>query len=417
MKKWMVTTLLVALVLLLVSPAIPAEKVVLEWVTCCAQPERWEAFQTIANRYMETHPNVEIQWSYPGATYHDTLKTRYAAGEGPDIAWNGTDILHYHQLVLPLNDLVAKSKDVAEINPVILKWAQFEGMQVGLPYGATSSAFFYNKDIFDKFGYEYPTRDWTFDTVIAAARRMTVANPDGTIAQYGVGQMHREWDRWWAMTWGGDFYTPDGRRTAVNNPVSIAALQWYADHWNSKFVPFTGPGNTDQTMFNGGVAMNAINIIELAKMKANTSINWDVQIMPAFVHDGQYYRNAQVTIETWMISRNTKYPQEAKEFVAYLFSEEAMRIIAQAGFIIPSQTRAAVNFYSVEPPPANLGAFFEGVNYAKADHRLHPASAEINSYINPLISDIFNLVAPARQIVPEMEKGVNTILDEYFSRR
>ena len=46
-----------------------------------------------------------------------------------------------------------------------------DGSTYGIPVGFTTHCLFYNKDIFDEAGVEYPTEDWTWDDLQEAARR------------------------------------------------------------------------------------------------------------------------------------------------------------------------------------------------------------------------------------------------------
>ena len=95
----------------------------------------------------------------------------------PDIyaGWNGnlpqimdmelaTDILPYaEKLGSDLNRIVRR----------VLASATVDGKLYGMPYAQQFNALYYNKDIFDTFGVEYPQDGMTWQETIELARKVT----------------------------------------------------------------------------------------------------------------------------------------------------------------------------------------------------------------------------------------------------
>ena len=50
---------------------------------------------------------------------------------------------------------------------------------------------YFNKRMFDEAGVAYPTDDWTYDDMLAAAEKLTIKAPDGTTTQ----ELHLDGDR------------------------------------------------------------------------------------------------------------------------------------------------------------------------------------------------------------------------------
>ena len=48
-----------------------------------------------------------------------------------------------------------------------------DGSIYGIPVGFTTHCLFYNKDIFDEAGIDYPTADWTWDDLQKAAKTIS----------------------------------------------------------------------------------------------------------------------------------------------------------------------------------------------------------------------------------------------------
>ncbi|MCJ7840151.1 extracellular solute-binding protein [Lederbergia sp. NSJ-179] len=78
-------------------------------------------------------------------------------------------------MIYPLDDLIAKSDfNLEDLNLVSFAHSYDpEGRLIGLPDGVGFKALFYNKDIFDLFGVEYPTGEITWDEGMELAKQMT----------------------------------------------------------------------------------------------------------------------------------------------------------------------------------------------------------------------------------------------------
>lgn len=88
--------------------------------------------------------------------------------------------------------------------------------------------FAYNKDLFDKAGLPYPSAkagEYTWDDMIADAKKLTVANDRGKIDTFGVAGYSTE-SAVWAN--GGDW--TDGKGTiTIDTPEFAQAMQFVAD--------------------------------------------------------------------------------------------------------------------------------------------------------------------------------------------
>ncbi len=80
--------------------------------------------------------------------------------------------------------------------PALLESASYDGSVYGFPRDIGFSVLYYNKDLFDAAGVEYPTEEWTWDDLTAAAEALTVVDANGRVTQYGLameGGKYAEW--------------------------------------------------------------------------------------------------------------------------------------------------------------------------------------------------------------------------------
>lgn len=95
-------------------------------------------------------------------------------------------------LLTDLTPLVERDNvDLSAFIPEVLAIYASEGKQWGFPFLTTGSYVFYNMDLFDAAGVEYPPTDWedkswTWDAMVDKAKQLTQNYDDPTNATYGL---------------------------------------------------------------------------------------------------------------------------------------------------------------------------------------------------------------------------------------
>lgn len=130
------------------------------------------------NKLRERFPNYTIDYVMQAGS--KTLPELIAAGGVVDIIITSdafTPIfITPHELQYDITPLVkAFGTDLNQFEPstVELQRAIAGGALWGLPFGINSGSLLYNKDIFDKFGVDYPRDGMTWDEIYTLARTMT----------------------------------------------------------------------------------------------------------------------------------------------------------------------------------------------------------------------------------------------------
>ena len=171
-----------------------------------------EVMQRIVDNYNESNQlNVEIQMERVSwDTLYQQLATSLPVGDGPDITAFATErIGEYAEsgAIKPIDELYSSKKvDAAKIPAVFNENLQYNGNYYGVPLNIASLVMYYNKDIFDKAGVEYPNENWTWTDLEDAALKLT-KDIDGE-HQYGFGMAtNNTIPMWPIMIWagGGDY--------------------------------------------------------------------------------------------------------------------------------------------------------------------------------------------------------------------
>jgi ABC-type glycerol-3-phosphate transport system substrate-binding protein len=139
----------------------------------------WETFVTkLKHKY--PHITLEVIKPTPGQFIENLI----SAGTVPDLvmSWNGaTGKFEALDLLEDLTPLLKKHNlPVDRFEPVTIQAIKDSGIGelVALPYFLNTNALYYNKDLFDKFGVEYPMDGMTWEDVIEVAKKVT-RNVDG----------------------------------------------------------------------------------------------------------------------------------------------------------------------------------------------------------------------------------------------
>lgn len=286
----------------------------------------------------------------PWSEYWQKLQTQTASGTMPDV-WNyvpgfGQEWLE-NGLLLPIDQYVeASDMDLADFIPGMLDFMRYEGNLYGLPYDMSGHILFFNKELFDQAGLDYPTEEWTFADVRAAAETIVseVESVEGERV-YGFGNyMNSSWSSaGYYKSFGGDFVTPD-LEVEIDSQGSIDALQYFVDLRNDGLAPpptEAGIGDTAGGQFITWLTGRSAMILDgpWAIPTYVDTVEFDFDVVP--VPAGPAQRAPSLLGGTFVIDKDTDYPQEAFEFLAFITSESQLEtIVAESGAGIPGRQSA-----------------------------------------------------------------------------
>lgn len=230
----------------------------------------------------------------------------------------------------------------------------------GLPRDVSAFAIYYNQDLFDEAGLDYPETGWTWDDFAEAATEIDSLSDEIT----GFG-MDAWWGPWgyWVNAAGSGFFNEDFTACGLNNDATAEGLSFITGLMNDGAAvawgdPSEGPFLAGQL----GMYMNGR--WATPGMIANADFNWNAAPLPIgpsgeatnWLFWGAYVVNA-----------NTEHPEEAWELATRLTSAEVQGQIASLGANIPSRsTDAAIELFLNTLPDSGVNnqAFVDGTTAA-----------------------------------------------------
>jgi multiple sugar transport system substrate-binding protein len=231
-------------------------------------------------------------------------------------------------------------------------------------------ALYYNKDLFDAFGVDYPDDSWDHDDYLAAMKRLTHdRDGDGKTDLWGS-MIDISWDRIQVHIngWGGHLVDPeDATRCLMAEPKALQAMEWIrARIWDDKVMPtFLDVQNleTRQAFITEQIAMVEDGSWALKDILNGASFRVGVAPMPA----GPVRRVTLATTDGFGIFAGTEHPDAAWELLKFLVSKQYGRAMARANFLQPARASLVnewVSFIREEFPAqakdVDIAAFADG---------------------------------------------------------
>jgi multiple sugar transport system substrate-binding protein len=303
-------------------------------------PADIELRQTLAKEFMKEHPDIKVQVQVlPSNGYNTKIFATTAAGNPPDIFNSGDIIIPtivQKDYAYDLHEFVAKENyDLSAFYPEVIDGMTFEGKLVGLTDNWDTQVMYYNRDLFDKAGLDYPDATWTWDDFTSAARQLT--SGEGPRKIYGAA--HGFWfapvfDQIWM--YGGDVLSKDGTDCVLDSPEAVAAVQSIADLVAEGTIPswqqLEGQGPL-QFLLAGRAAM-AIDAGRWGAYELREGrVDWAVAPLPK----GPKGRANFFHLAIYAITKNSDNPESAWEFLKFMVSEEAIKLASDNMQGIPSR--------------------------------------------------------------------------------
>jgi multiple sugar transport system substrate-binding protein len=339
----------------------PAEDATLTYFTFSAAPDHLEDLDTIVAAFEEEHPGITID--VQTAAYDDyftQLQTRVAGGDAPD-----TFELNYENFVTyaeagTLLDLTAAAGEA--IDPSVFYGEaydvfQHDGTQYGLPATFSNVVLFYNKDLFDQAGLDYPTADWTWDDERAAAEELT----DAEAGVWGTFQPVSFFEYFKVLAQnGGSFFNEDKTDVAFDTPEGVEAAEWLLDKVGTVMPAEADMGGQDDAaMFKSGkLAMWHNGIWQFAGM-ADAPFEWDIVVEPGNTTDASHFFSNAVVAST-----GTEHPDAAAKWLQFMASSEtAVQVRLESDWELPAVSDTSLfDSWLEQTPPANRQAVFDSLD-------------------------------------------------------
>lgn len=296
----------------------------------CYKPEAVKAFEKIEARFNETHDDIHLTISSPNEAM-TILKTRFIREDYPDIIGIGGDSNYSNFLdadlfldISELEELEQVKKSYLQMDKE-LEFVPQEGAYA-LPYAANVAGVLYNKEMFQKYGWEIPETWEEF---------MTLCNE---IQSCGIQPLYFGFkDTWTCLApWNAlavgladsDICSQVNREETTfkeayrETAEKIKALLPYAED-----NPYAYSYNDACTAFaRGESAMYPIGSYAIPQIKSvNPDMKIDSFVFPANDSEKENVLNSGIDLQ-FCVMKNTEQKEAVYEVLRFLYEDEVIQI-------------------------------------------------------------------------------------------
>ena len=353
--------------------------------------------------YKKIKPNVDIQFRPTNPPdYNATLRLQLEGGTGPDLMYarsyaTGQELFSAGYFG-DCSGIPGVKENFTASN--IAPWLMPDGKAFAVPFAAVSHAVYYNKTIFQKEGLSIPQ---TWEDFLALCG--TLASKGYTPLANGVAD---EWDILEVYFLGmlPNFIGGASERAKyesgekkLNNADFTAAFQAIAD--SAKYLPKGYESvtyNDSQALFNTQQAVMFMDGSWTTGVYGGAPFEWGVFAMPA-----PRGKSAAITFHpdmaiTW--NAKTKYPQECKDFLAWIASREGAGVASAS---LPLGFFPMINF-PIQLSDAHANEFLSLNKGKETDARfVWPKFMDLYAPMNQAVIRAIKGEITPRQAADEME--------------
>lgn len=345
-------------------------------------------WQAMIDAYEAQNPNVTVELTdLASSDYQDVVNVMLSGGDTTDII-TVKDIPGYSAMltrgqIIPLNEYIeADGIDLSAYSGAAEELT-YEGAIYALPFRSDIWILYYNKDLFDAAGVEYPTNDMTWDEFDALARQLTSGS--GADKVYG-GHFH---------TWRSTVQLPtvqDGLNTIIAEDYSFMAPMYnlvtglqrdgaIMDYGELR----TGSIHYSGVFKNAQVAMLPMGSWFIATLIAAENagefdFDWGVAAYPH--PEGVEAGTTAGTLTSLAINVNSQNPDAAWDFIKFYTGLEGAQVLAETGNLPAIRTPEVLEiFASLDGVPAEAAEALQTTT-VRLELPMHPRVGAIEQILN-----------------------------------
>ncbi|TAJ87765.1 MAG: ABC transporter substrate-binding protein [Reyranella sp.] len=202
------------------------------------QPYLYQApVEEIVKAFAAKRPDIQVKLLAPTKAYEETASAVLrgaVTGSMPDIAFNGTNLMHLfvdRKLAVPLDGFVAKEADWEKQGyvPGMISTGLVNGKLYGMPFALSTPILYFNADLLRKAGGDPALPPKTWPELLALARRVTDA-ASNTHGAYMVWTTTGNY-LWQELlfTHDGQMLSTDGKKVGFDTPAGLKTFEILRD--------------------------------------------------------------------------------------------------------------------------------------------------------------------------------------------
>lgn len=301
-----------------------------------SSPAENAALEEMVAAFEEANPNIDVDLQLV-PEYDTTLQAAFASGDAPNVFYVDSSRLPDFVdagVIAAGDDMIV---DPEGFFPSLVDVFTIDGTFYCPPKDFSTMTLQYNKALFDAAGLEYPTNDWTWDDLTAAAEALTSGDTVGLVVP-------PELPRWLPFLYqaGGSVLSEDGTEVTFDSEEAMTALDLYLGMVEDGIA--APPSELDsgwggEAFGTGRAAMAMEGNWVIGALEENyPDIQYGVVELPA----GPAGEATMAFTVCYGVAADNDYPDESWALANFLTGPEGATMVAEAGFgVMPAREDAA----------------------------------------------------------------------------
>ena len=360
--------------------------------------------------FNQQFPSIRIEPQVvPFDDYWTKLQTGVAGGATNDVFWMNAPnlpVFASQGALLPIEPIIGEGGADPGLYPEALVASYtYEDTIYGIPRDFDTIALFYNTELFDQAGVEYPTADWTWDDLRQAAEQLT-----GEGGPWGCGIPLSDQQGYFNFIKqnGGEILSEDLTRTLLDEPAACEALGFLTEFFTAGWTPPISVQQANDpydTLFPAG----QIAMIPGGSWHVRTFSEASPAIKVAPLPQGKQ-RATMVHGLANVIWANSPNQPAALEWVNFLASQEAEAILGQSATVIPAMEGLQEDWVA-SVPDLDLQIFLDALDYS-FPLPSPPTGPEWRDLVEEVLIEGWSGDLPAEEICTRAAEAANAALAE-----
>ncbi len=383
-----------------------------------ASPLETQAVKDGIAAFEKENPNIKVNYTpgLAGSEYNAKLLSSAAAGSLPDVMFVSAesyraivskgalwDITDQFDENYPLDDFIDSSRQIMEV----------DGHVYGISSCTVSPIVYYNKDVFDQKGIDYPSADpencWTIDEFRDVAKKLT---SDDIYGVYGLETVADTLNAQ-LLSNGGTRYNEDYTKSTMNSPENKEVFEII------KAIR-TEDGSAPDASTLDAVGMSAKQMLQTGKVAMLVDGSWSLQELAASDMNigmaplpsyGKVLTTGQAHLHC--IAETSKHKDEAWQFLQFLSGMDYQGELVKSGLWMP-------NRYSMYEDDAVAQWYDEKVHGDSYKHMLtyfrdaavDPTALQLTSQARDIIAEETDMYFKQDQDIDTTLQNMDTRIDE-----
>lgn len=318
--------------------------------------------QKMIDAYEAENDNVSISIQltpYKGGEYWTKLEASAGGGTAPDVFW--LNVLHLDSYVEggildDMTDAIASSDIKDNFSDTLVNNYVRDGKNYAVPKDFDTNALWYNKDLFDQAGVEYPTDDMSYEDLVALATELKDKLPEG-VYPFACPVDFQTWYYQTVYANGGWILNDDATETGYGDAKTQEGIQCWIDMIDAGLSPSasTLSETGSDAMFEGEqIAMTLAGSYMVPEYASNDTIKDKIDCVEVPTFNG--VEDNCINGLGFAVYEGSKQKEEAEKFAIWMGSSEAQKIQGETGVVISARSDAQ-QYFAKANEQYNLAAY------------------------------------------------------------